>query len=210
MRKGLLFVVSGPSGAGKSTVCGEFTKRADISLSVSMTTRAPRYGEVDGKNYYFVSEKHFLETIADGGLLEYARVYDHYYGTPKAPVTEKLTAGRDVLLEIDTQGALKVKKQYPEGVFIYLLPPSVHELRRRLTERGTETPEAISLRLEASLREMELIDKYDYFIVNEYPDAATDELAAILSAEHARVRRGVRETIKAYKEEMQCCIHQSI
>jgi guanylate kinase len=175
-----------------------------------MTTRSPRRGEVDGKNYWFVSEKRFLETVANGGLLEYARVYEHYYGTPKDAVTEKLAAGRDVLLEIDTQGALKVKKQCPGGVFIYLLPPSVSELRRRLTERGTETPEAIGLRLEASLSEMDLIDRYDYFIINEQPGEAAAELAAILAAEHARVGRGVRETIRAYKEEMQCYIHQSI
>jgi guanylate kinase len=207
MKKGLLFVVSGPSGAGKSTVCGELAKRADISLSISMTTRAPRRGEVDGKNYWFVSEERFLKTVSDGGLLEYASVYDHYYGTPKAPVTEKLASGLDVLLEIDTQGALNVKNQCPEGVFIYLLPPSVRELRRRLAERGTETPEAIDLRLGASIMEMESVDKYDYFIINEHPGEAATALMAILAAEHARVGRGAHETIQAYKEEMQCYIH---
>jgi guanylate kinase len=207
MKKGLLFVVSGPSGAGKSTVCGEFAKRTGIALSVSMTTREPRRGEVDGRNYYFVSEERFLNTVSDGGLLEYAKVYDCYYGTPKAPVMEKLSSGEDVLLEIDTQGALSVKNEWPQGVFIYMLPPSMRELRRRLTERRTETPESIELRLGASLNEMNLIDKYDYYIINEHLGETAGGLAAILAAEHARIGPGIHETIRAYKEEMQCYIH---
>jgi guanylate kinase len=207
MKKGLLFVVSGPSGAGKGTVCGEFVKKTDISLSVSMTTRKPRIGEIDGKNYYFVNEERFLKTVSDGGLLEYAKVYEHYYGTPKDPVTAKLASGRDVLLEIDTQGAMDVKNAWPDGVFIYLLPPSMRELRRRLTERGTESRDAIELRLSAALDEMNLIDRYDYCVVNEHPDAAAAILAAILAAEHSRIRRGIHETVRTYKEEMQCCIH---
>jgi guanylate kinase len=207
MKKGLLFVVSGPSGAGKSTVCGELAKRADISLSISMTTRAPRCGEVDGKNYYFVNEERFLKTVSDGGLLEYARVYEHYYGTPMEPVMAKLASGRDVLLEIDTQGALNVKNAWPDGVFIYMLPPSVRELRRRLTERGTESRDNIELRLGAAIDEMTLIDRYDYCVVNEQPGEAVTTLMAILAAEHSRVGRDIHEVVQTYKEEMQCCIH---
>jgi guanylate kinase len=210
MKKGLLFVVSGPSGAGKGTVCGEFVKRTDISLSVSMTTRTPRSGEVDGKDYYFVSEESFLKTVSAGGFLEYAKVYDHYYGTPKDPVTTRLASGADVLLEIDTQGALNVRREWPEGVFVYILPPSMQELRRRITSRGTETREAINLRLGESLKEMERIDQYDYCVINESSNEAADSLTAILKAEHARVGPFIHETIRTYKEEMRCCIHPSI
>jgi guanylate kinase len=210
MRKGLLFVVSGPSGAGKGTVCGELVKRAAVSLSVSMTTRKPRPGEIDGRDYYFVSEELFLKTVSNGGFFEYAKVYDHYYGTPKGPVTNNLSSGTDVLLEIDTQGALKVKREWPDGIFVYILPPSMCELRRRITKRGTETQEAIDLRLGESLKEMERIDQYDYCVINERFEEAADSLAAILKAEHARVGRDIHETIRAYKEEMRCCIHPSI
>ena len=148
--KGKLFIISGPSGAGKGTICKELlaqTSRDDVQLSVSMTTRNPRAGETDGVSYYFVSKEEFLHRIEAGGLLEYAEVYGNYYGTPKQPVVEKLAAGIDVILEIDMQGALKVKENYPDGVFIFILPPSMTELRKRLTGRGTETPEAIELRL---------------------------------------------------------------
>jgi guanylate kinase len=210
MKKGLLFVVSGPSGAGKGTVCGELVKRADISLSVSMTTRKPRPGEIDGRDYYFVSEAAFLKTVSDGGFLEYAKVYEHYYGTPKAPVATRLANGADVLLEIDTQGALKVKREWPEGIFIYILPPSMRELRRRITDRGADTRAAIELRLGESIKEMERIDQYDYCVINEHFEEAANILAAIRTAEHARVGRGIRETIRAYKEEMHCYIHPSI
>ncbi|MDR2132702.1 MAG: guanylate kinase [Clostridiales Family XIII bacterium] len=210
MKKGLLFVVSGPSGAGKGTVCGEFVKLTNISLSVSMTTRKPRPGEIDGKNYYFVSEESFLKTVSAGGFLEYAKVYDHYYGTPKDPVTTKLAAGADVLLEIDTQGALNVRREWPEGIFVYILPPSMRELRRRITSRGTETSAAIDLRLGESLKEMDRIDQYDYCVINERPSEAADSLTAILKAERTRVGPYIYETIRTYKEEMRCYIHPSI
>jgi guanylate kinase len=209
MKEGLLFVVSGPSGAGKGTVCGEFIKRADVSLSVSMTTRKPRPGEVDGKDYRFVSEELFLKTVSCGGFLEYAKVYERYYGTPKAPVTAMLASGEDMLLEIDTQGALKVKREWPGGIFIYILPPSMRELRRRIEDRGAETRAAIELRIGESLKEMELIDRYDYCVINERADEAADKLAAIRTAEHARVGRDIHETVQRYKEEFRCCIHPS-
>ncbi|MDR2087968.1 MAG: guanylate kinase [Clostridiales Family XIII bacterium] len=210
MKKGLLFVVSGPSGTGKGTVCGEFVRRTEISLSVSMTTRKPRPGETDGKDYYFVSEELFLKTVSNDGFLEYAKVYDHYYGTPKAPVTTKLAAGTDVLLEIDTQGALDVRREWPEGIFVYILPPSMRELRRRIEGRGTESREAIDLRLGESLKEMERIDQYDYCVINARAQEAADSLTAILRAEHARVGHDIHETIRAYKEEIRCYTHPSI
>ena len=147
---GKLFILSGPSGAGKGTICKELlaqTSRDDVQLSVSMTTRNPRNGETEGASYYFVSKEEFLRKIEAGGLLEHAEVYGNYYGTPKQPVIEKLAAGIDVILEIDMQGALKVKENYPDGVFIFILPPSMSELRKRLTGRGTETSEAIEMRL---------------------------------------------------------------
>ena len=151
---GKLFILSGPSGAGKGTICKELlaqTSRDDVQLSVSMTTRNPRNGETEGASYYFVSKEEFLRKIEAGGLLEHAEVYGNYYGTPKQPVIEKLAAGIDVILEIDMQGALKVKENYPDGVFIFILPPSMSELRKRLTGRGTETAEAIEMRLGETL-----------------------------------------------------------
>ena len=141
---GKLFVFSGPSGAGKGTICKRLLEEVDeLAVSVSMTTRAPRNGEVDGISYYFTEKEAFEEHIAQGRLLEYAEVYGNYYGTPKEPVIEKLQAGIDVILEIDMQGALKVKENYPDGVFVFILPPSMSILRKRLTGRGTETQEAI-------------------------------------------------------------------
>jgi guanylate kinase len=210
MKSGLLFVVSGPSGVGKGTVCGELVKRVDIFLSVSMTTRKPRPGEVDGKDYHFVGEDLFLKTVSDGGLFEYAKVYNHYYGTPKSPVTTRLASGADILLEIDTQGALKVKREWPDGIFIYILPPSMRELRRRITDRGAETQAAIDLRLGESLKEMGRIDQYDYCVINERAEETAAELAAIRTAEHARVGSDTYEVIQRYKEELQCYTHPSI
>ena len=201
---GKLFILSGPSGAGKGTICKELlaqTSRDDVQLSVSMTTRNPRTGETDGVSYYFVSKEEFLHRIEAGGLLEYAEVYGNYYGTPKQPVVEKLAAGIDVILEIDMQGALKVKENYPDGVFIFILPPSMTELRKRLTGRGTETPEAIEMRLGETLKELSYIDKYDYCVVNGQLEEAVNRVKSILTAEHSRVTFTAEELISRYKEE---------
>ena len=163
---GKLFVFSGPSGAGKGTICKKLLEEnEELAISVSMTTRAPRNGEVEGVSYYFTDKESFEKRIEAGEFLEHAQVYGNYYGTPKGPVIEKLAKGIDVILEIDMQGALKVKENYPDGVFIFILPPSMTELRKRLTGRGTETEEAIELRLGETLKELSYIEKYDYCVL---------------------------------------------
>jgi len=202
MSKGLLFVVSGPSGAGKGTICRKLAETTNIDLSVSMTTRNPRPGEIHGKNYYFVSEEEFLTHVKNGGLLEYAKVYGNYYGTPKEAVMNLLNQNRDVVLEIDIQGALKIKETYPNGIFIFILPPSMKELRKRITGRGSETEDDINLRLGESLKEISYIDKYDYCVVNDELDEAVDRVAAIIKAEHSRVTEDIYELIAKYKEEV--------
>lgn len=199
---GKLFVLSGPSGAGKGTICKKLLEEMeDLALSVSMTTRAPREGETEGISYFFTDKESFEEHIRCGNLLEHAQVYGNYYGTPKEPVIRKLSAGIDVILEIDMQGALKVKENYPDGVFIFILPPSMAELRKRLTGRGTETAEAIELRLGETLKELSYIDKYDYCVVNGVLEEAVARVRAIVVAEHSKVAFTAEELIASYKEE---------
>ena len=198
---GKLFILSGPSGAGKGTICKQLLEETDVELSVSMTTRKPRIGETEGVSYYFVEKEDFLSKIQKNGFLEYAEVYGNYYGTPKAPVIEKLAAGVDVILEIDMQGALKVKENYPNGVFIFILPPSMAELRKRLTGRGTETAEAIEMRLGETLKELSYIDKYDYCVVTGQLSEAVARVKSIVVAEHSKVTFTADELISKYKEE---------
>lgn len=202
MEQGLLFVISGPSGAGKGTVCERILEELEIQLSISMTTRKPRQGEVHGVSYYFVSHEEFQERVKADGFLEYAQVYDNFYGTPKQMVMEQLSKGQDVLLEIDTQGALNVKAAYPEAVAIFLLPPSPAELRRRLTGRGTETPEAVERRLGETRREIACMTKYDYCVINDDLEEAVERVVSIIKAEHSRVSRGTQRWIKRYEEEL--------
>ena len=201
LHKGKLFIISGPSGTGKGTICNRLRETMDIDISVSMTTRQPRNGEVDGKSYYFVTKEKFLEEIEKGELLEHAEVYGNYYGTPKQKVLEKLEQGRDVILEIEMQGALNVKKNYPDGVAIFILPPSLSLLRERLEGRGTETEEAVNMRLSQTLSEISVMDKYDYYVINDEVDAATERVKAIFSAEHSKVAEDVYDLIERYKEE---------
>ena len=201
MRKGLLFIISGPSGAGKGTICRELCKRENVELSVSATTRKPRPGEVDAVNYYFVSTDRFLEIVDNDGFLEYAGVYGNHYGTPKAKVLKKLEEGKDVILEIDIQGAMKVKSSFPDGIFIFILPPSMAELRKRITGRGSETEDDINLRLSETLRELSYMDKYDYCIINGVLDEAISRISAIVKAEHSRVSEDIYDLINKYKEE---------
>lgn len=203
-RKGLLLVVSGPSGVGKGTICKALMKlREDIQLSVSMTTRAPRNGESEGVNYFFTNREAFEEKIKRGDLLEYAKVYDNYYGTPKAFVMQQLEQGVDVLLEIDIQGALQVKAQYPEGVFVFILPPSMAELKNRIVGRGTESVEAIDKRFTAAYNEIDLMENYHYYIFNDRVDLATARLISIIEAERLRIRpQYVQQLIRELKEEI--------
>lgn len=202
MYKGLLFVVSGPSAAGKGTICKSLAKKIDIDLSVSMTTRTPRIDEVEGESYYFVSKQDFIDVLDKGGFLEYACVYGNYYGTPKDVVMDKLKQGRDVVLEIDIQGAMQIRKNYPEGTFIFILPPSMAELRKRITSRGSETEESINVRLGETLKEVSYIDKYDYCVVNGDLSEAVDRVSAIIKAEHSRVSEHIYKLIDKYKEEL--------
>ncbi len=189
MRKGLLVVVSGPSGAGKGTICQALLEKTPLAYSVSATTRKPRAGEVDGKSYYFLSVEAFEEMIEKDELLEWAKVYDNYYGTPLKKVEEKLAAGEDILLEIDTQGAMKVREKFPEGVYIFILPPSLAELERRIRGRDTETEDVLQKRLAAAIDEIEAGKCYKYVVTNDEVDGAVDSVCAILAAERRLVAR---------------------
>lgn len=202
IHKGLLIIVSGPSGAGKGTICKELIDRdGSILVSVSATTRQPRNGEVDGVSYHFLTRERFKQMILEDGFLEHACVYDNYYGTPKDFVVEQITQGKNVLLEIDIQGALQVKKKYPEGIFIFILPPSMKTLKSRIEGRGSETPESLKKRLSCAYSEIELIKNYDYFIVNDTVDHATDVLQAIITAEKCRVDADIEEIVRRFKED---------
>lgn len=189
MRKGLLVVVSGPSGAGKGTICQALLEKTTLAYSVSATTRKPRAGEVDGESYYFLSVEAFEEMIEKDELLEWAKVYDNYYGTPLKKVEEKLTAGEDILLEIDTQGAMKVREKFPEGVYIFILPPSLTELERRIRGRDTETEDVLQKRLVAAIDEIEAGKCYKYVVTNDEVDSAVESVCAILAAERRLVAR---------------------
>ena len=199
---GKLFIISGPSGAGKGTICQRLAEETKVELSVSMTTRKPRPGEIEGKSYFFTTEEEFQKEIENGGLLEYASVYGNFYGTPKSKVVEKLRAGTDIVLEIDIQGALNVKEVYPDGIFIFILPPSMAELRKRITGRGSEREEAINLRLSQTLKEVSYIDKYDYCVVNGDLNEAVARVKSIVMAEHSRVSQSIYQLIEKYKEEV--------
>jgi guanylate kinase len=188
--KGLLLVVSGPSGAGKGTICGLLRKALpDLAYSVSVTTRAPREGEVDGKDYFFKTVSQVKDMIFRGELLEYAQVYGNYYGTPKPYVMGLLNEGRDVLLEIDVQGALQIKKVFPDGVFVFVVPPTLSELRARIYNRGKDTEEVIEKRLKEATHELRYASKYDYIIVNDIAETAANRVLTLLEAERYRAGR---------------------
>ena len=191
--KGLLIVISGPSGVGKGTVRKALFEREghDLVYSISMTTRKPRQGETNGKEYYFVTKEEFEKNISEGKMLEYAEFVNNYYGTPLDKINEQLESGKEVVLEIEVQGAMQVKKKVKDAVFIFIAPPSMNALYSRLTNRGTETEKIIKERCEKAKREVGLANMYDYIVVNVEVSNAADKIIAIIRAEHARTKRTI-------------------
>ena len=202
-QKGILIVISGFSGAGKGTLVKELLRRheKDYALSISMTTRAPRPGERDGVEYFFTDREHFEETIKQDGLIEYASYCGNYYGTPKAYVEEQLSKGRNVILEIEIQGALKIKEKFPESLLIFVTPPNAGELKRRLEGRGTESEEVIASRLARAAEESEGVEFYDYLVVNDKLEESAEEVHHLVAAaRRAPVRR--EEFVKGIRDQL--------
>lgn len=190
MSKGFLLIVSGPAGTGKGTVCKEVLERnEDIIYSISATTRQPREGEEDGVNYLFINDDKFKNMIDKDEFLEHAHVHTNYYGTPKKFVAEQVEKGEIVLLEIDVQGALQIKQNYSEAVFVFLLPPTMEELRNRIIKRATESKEDIERRYKNAFKEIEFLGKYDYFVINNEIEKAVEDIESIIRAEKLRVKR---------------------
>lgn len=202
-RKGLLIVVSGFAGSGKGTLMKRLVEDYEgYALSVSMTTRAPRPGEVHGREYFFVSKEEFEQKIETGGLIEYASYVENYYGTPRDYVEEQMAAGRDVVLEIEIQGALKVKKRFPDAVLIFVLPPSVEELYRRLKNRGTETEDVIRKRMNRAREEAGVIGEYDYIVINDEIDESVRMLHDLIEAAHQTTGRN-EEFIRGIQSDLE-------
>ena len=201
--QGLLLVLSGPSGVGKGTVKSAMVKQKAFSFeySVSMTTRKPRPGEVNGKDYYFVSEDRFQEAIKGNELLEYNKYVGNHYGTPLAPVQNMLNEGKDVLLEIDVNGAKQVRKLMPDGVFIFLTPPDLHELKHRIVNRGTDSDKVIAMRMKQARKEILMMEDYDYAVVNDTVANAVDHIKSIVEAEHVSVPRVINDYRNMVKDE---------
>ena len=192
-QEGLLIVVSGPSGAGKGTICKRLLeKNPNLGYSISATTRAPRTGEVNGVNYWFLSKEEFQKMISEDGLLEWAEVYGNYYGTPAQKVKDSLAEGKNILLEIDTQGAALVRKKFPEGVYIYILPPSLEELKRRIIGRGTDSAESIERRLSCAREEIGCAsEQYNYLVLNDEVELAVERVETIIEAEQYQIKRNL-------------------
>lgn len=190
--KGILIVVSGFSGAGKGTLMKRIMEKYDnYALSISATTRAPREGEVNGREYFFKTVDEFEKMIAQEELIEYAKYVSNYYGTPKAYILEQLEAGKDVILEIEIQGALKVREKFPDTLLLFVTPPSAKELEHRLTMRGTETPEVIASRMARACEEAEFMDYYDYLVINDDLEECVEELHELIQREHQKVTRNI-------------------
>lgn len=202
-RRGILIVVSGFSGSGKGTLMKELLSRyaEKYALSISATTRQPREGESDGREYFFKSKEDFEKMIAKEELIEYARYVENYYGTPRGYVEEQLDSGRDVILEIEIQGALKVKERFPDTLLMFVTPPNVQELKSRLVGRGTETMEVIESRMRRAAEEAQGMDQYDYLIVNDDLDTCVDEMHTIIQGEHHRSTRNA-EFMREIKEDL--------
>lgn len=201
-KKGILFILSGPSGVGKGTVRARlFEEETDLKYSISVTTRNKRPGERDGVDYFYKTEEEFREMIKRNELLEYAQYVNNYYGTPKEYVLDQLERGNDVFLEIEVQGALQVKRNFPDGVFIFLFPPSLEELKNRIVQRGTESEALIVNRLKEAKKEIELMKEYDYVVVNDNVDKAVRKVKAIIQSEHCRRERFEEEYKKILEDE---------
>lgn len=200
--RGILIVVSGFSGSGKGTIMKELLRKYDnYALSISATTRQPREGEVDGREYFFKTTEEFEKMIAQDALIEYAKYVNNYYGTPRAYVEEQLESGKDVILEIEIQGALKVKEKFPETLLLFVTPPTAEVLRERLVGRGTETMEVIESRMQRAAEEAEGMQEYDYLIVNDDLDTCVEEMHRIICGEHNRSFRNA-EFMCQIKEEL--------
>jgi guanylate kinase len=190
MNKGSLVVVSGFSGAGKGTLMKSLLKKYDnYALSISCTTRNPREGEQDGREYFFKSKEEFIDMINRDDLIEYAQYVDNYYGTPKAFVDSKLKEGKDVLLEIEIQGALKIKQKFPDSILVFITPPSGEELKNRLIGRGTESAEVVKKRLKRAIQESEGVEAYDYILINDDIDTCTEKLHNLIRAQHEKAKK---------------------
>ncbi len=202
MSKGMLIIISGPSGSGKGTVV-KLLDKTKYSLSISMTTRAPRVGEVDGKDYFFVSKEQFVELRKEEAFLEHVEFCGNMYGTPKSYVFDQVENGKCVILEIDVFGALQIKDLYPDCVLVFILPPNMEELRKRLVGRGTEDAQTIERRLRRAFDEVGVVDKYDYVIVNDVVENCKDAIDAISTAELKKPFRN-ENIIKLFKGEEIC------
>lgn len=201
--KGILFILSGPSGVGKGTVRKKlFEEASELQYSISMTTRDMRPGELDGIDYFYKSIEEFETLIEQNQLLEYAKYVSNYYGTPRKYVEETLAKGQDVFLEIEVQGALQVKENFPEGVFIFLFPPSLEELKNRIVNRGTESQELVVNRLKEARKEIEMMDAYDYVVVNDRVEHAVDKVKAIIKSEHLKRERVAKQYKKILEDEL--------
>lgn len=202
MQQGVLAVVSGFSGAGKGTIMKALLEKYDnYALSISATTRDPRPGEADGREYFFMTDEQFEKMIAEDELIEHARYVNHYYGTPRRYVESKMQEGKDVILEIEIQGARKVKEQYPDALLIFVVPPSAEELKNRLVHRGTETAEVIEKRLKRAREESDCMDSYEYILVNDQVDACVEKLHGLIQSRHLRASEN-QELIFQMKEEL--------
>lgn len=206
--KGILIVVSGFSGAGKGTIMRELLSKYpdNYALSISATTRNPRPGEIDGIEYFFKTKDEFEDMIVKDALIEYAQYVENYYGTPSSYVIEQLENGKDVILEIEIQGALKIKQKYPSAVLMFLSPPTAIELKTRLVHRGTESIDVIEARLSRAVLEAEGIEQYDYFVINDELSVCVEEVHSIAASEHARISRNInlinniREELKSFSK----------
>lgn len=200
--EGILFILSGPSGVGKGTVRKQlFREDTALKYSISMTTREPRRGEKEGVDYFYRSKEQFEHLVKQGALLEHAQYVNNYYGTPKEYVENMLNLGHDVFLEIEVQGALQVKKNYDKGIFIFLLPPSLEELKNRILLRGTESAQLVQGRLQEARNEIEMMDEYDYVVVNDNVHNAVDKVKAIIESEHCKRERVAKQYKKLLEED---------